>query len=398
MRCRSEGILATAVLTALIVVGPALPTLAAETSSSQLVIVREGTDFPDDLYAGALRVIIDGTLDGDLVAFAAEEVVVNGTVTGSLIAVAPTVTINGSVEGTVRMSGNRLSVTGEVGGDVVSAAATIELTPTSRVGGDVLVWAWTGRALGTIGADLSGTFRNLGLAGTIRGGVDVTVTGLEIVDELLVERDLGYRSDAVALGLERARVDGVVVNKSPLPPNIRIRALGVLGRFLTVIMLSVAALSVAYGWPQRTGAAITEVRKRPVRRWLTGAAILFSPLLALGAAALLINLAPAAAAFPLLAVLLPLVLALVGLVFALSLIAGAPAAGWLGGALFPKLDLYGAILAGAIIAGLVWYLPVVGWLVPLILLPLGLGAWIRVWTGQTSASGSDSSDPISSSS
>jgi hypothetical protein len=271
MPCRSEGVLA-AVLTALIVAGPVVPVLAAETSSSQLVIVREGTDFPDDLYAGALRVIIDGTLDGDLVAFAAEEVVVNGTVTGSLIAVAPTVTINGSVEETVRMSGNRLSVSGEVGGDVVSAAARYRAHPTSRVDGDVLAWAWTGRALGTIGADLSGTFRSLDLAGTIRGGVDVTVTGLEIVDELLVERDLGYRSDAVAVGLERARVDGVIVNKSPLPPNIRVRALGVLGRFLTVIMLSVAALSVAYGWPQRTGAAITEVGKQPLRRWLTGAA------------------------------------------------------------------------------------------------------------------------------
>jgi cytoskeletal protein CcmA (bactofilin family) len=397
MRCRSEGILA-AVLTALIVAGPALPALAAETSSSQLVIVRAGTVFPDDLYAGALRVIIDGTLEGDLVAFAAEEVVVNGTVTGSLIAVAPNVTINGSVEETVRMSGNRLTVTGEVGGDVVAAAAGIELTPTSRVEGDVLAWAWSGRALGTIGGDLSGTFRRLDLAGTIRGGVDVTVTGLEIVEELLVERDLGYRSDAVAVGLERARVDGVVVNKSPLPPNIRVRALGVLGRFLTMIMLSVAALSIAYGWPRRTCAAITEVRKRPVRRWLTGAVVLFSPLLALGASALLLNLAPAAAAFPLLAVLLPLFLGLVGLVFALSLIAGAPAAGWLGGALFKKLDLYGAILAGSIIAGVVWYLPLVGWLVPLILLPLGLGAWIKVWTGQTSASGSDSSEPISSSS
>jgi hypothetical protein len=87
-----------------------------------------------------------------------------------------------------------------------------------------------------------------------------------------------------------------------------------------------------------------------------------------------------------------------GLVFALSLIAGAPTAGWLGGVLFKKLDLYGAILAGAIIAGVVWYLPVVGWFVPLILLPLGLGAWIKVWTGQTSASASSSSDPISSSS
>ena len=72
-------------------------------------------------------------------------------------------------------------------------------------------------------------------------------------------------------------------------------------------------------------------------------------------------------------------LALFGLSFAVSLVAGAPAVGWLGGVLFQRLDLYGAILAGAVAAGAVWYLPWVGWVVPAIALPLGLGAWIAAW-------------------
>lgn len=397
MRCRSKGALA-AVLTALALAGPALPALAAETSSSQFVIIREGTVFPGDLYAGAIRVIVDGTLDGDLVAFAAEEVIVNGTVTGSLIAVAPTVTVNGKVEKTVRMAGNRLTVSGDVGSDVVATAVGIELTPTAQIGGDVLVWSWNANALGTIGADLTGTIRHLDLAGTVRGDVDVTVTRLEIVGDLTVARDLGYRSHAEAVGLERAQVDGVVVNKSPLPPNLRVRALWILGRFLIIVMLSVAALSVAYGWPGRTSAAVAQVRHHPVRRWMTGAAILFSPLLVGAASAVILQFAPAAAAFPLLVVLLPLMLALVGLVFALTLIAGAPAAGWLGAVLVKKLDLYGAILVGSITAGLVWYLPVIGWLVPLLLLPLGLGAWIKAGTTQSSESGSASSGLITTSS
>lgn len=390
MRCRSKGALA-AVLTALAVAGPAIPALAAETSSSQFVIIREGTVFPGDLYAGAIRVIVDGTLDGDLVAFAAEEVIVNGTVTGSLIAVAPIVTVDGEVEETVRMSGQRLTVSGDVGGDVVAAAVGVELTPTAQVGGDVLAWSWSMSALGTIGGDLTGTFRRLDLAGTVRGNVDVTVRVLEVIDDLFVARDLGYRSHDEAVGVERAQVNGVVVNKSPLPPNIRVRALWILGRFLLFILLSLAALSVAYGWPARTGAAVAEVRHRPMRRWMTGAAILFSPLLVGAASAVILQLAPAATAFPLLVVVVPLTLGLVGLVLALTLIAGAPAVGWLGGALVQKLDLYGAILVGSITAGVVWYLPVIGWLVPLVLLPLGLGAWVQAWAGQSSDSGSTSS-------
>jgi uncharacterized membrane protein len=38
--------------------------------------------------------------------------------------------------------------------------------------------------------------------------------------------------------------------------------------------------------------------------------------------------------------------------------------------------MYGSILAGSALAALFWMVPLVGWLVPLVVLPTGLGAWM----------------------
>jgi hypothetical protein len=199
-----------------------------------------------------------------------------------------------------------------------------------------------------------------------------------------VTGDLGFRSQAEAAGLDMAEVGGAVVEKEVLPANLRVRAIGLLGRILITIVLSVAALSAAYGWPGRTERAIGEAGRNPIGKWLRGALVLFSPLLAAGVTGLILGLAPAAVAFPLLAVLVPVVLALAGVTLALAVVAGAPIAGWLGGVAFKRLDRYGAILAGSLIIGAMWWIPVVGWLVPLVVLPWGLGAWMSSWRDQSS--------------
>ena len=74
-----------------------------------------------------------------------------------------------------------------------------------------------------------------------------------------------------------------------------------------------------------------------------------------------------------------MVLAAAGVVMALSLVAGIPAVGRLGTLIYKRDDVYLAILIGSLIAGVVWLLPYVGFLVPLIVLPLGLGGWMLSW-------------------
>lgn len=356
----------------------ALPAMAAETANSEFVIIREGDVVADDLYAGAIRVVVEGRIDGDLIAFAAEEVVINGSVGGSVVAVTPTVTVGGSVDGSLRTVASSVTVDGRVEGDLVATGLDLELGPDSSVNGEVLAWVWTMRSLGEVG-ELSGTQRTLELGGSVDADVDVSVDRLRIVAPLAVGGDLGFRSENDAEGLDHATVVGVVVDKEPLPPNIRVRALMLFARFLVVLFLTIAALTVSWGWPHRTRAAMDAVRRAPLRSWGTGALVVFSPLILVALAALIVALAPAAASFPLLLIFAPLILATIGVVGAVSLVAGVPAVGWLGSKLFPRRSVHVAVLVGSSIAGVVWFLPILAWLIPIALLPLGLGAWSRAW-------------------
>jgi hypothetical protein len=38
--------------------------------------------------------------------------------------------------------------------------------------------------------------------------------------------------------------------------------------------------------------------------------------------------------------------------------------------------MFGAIAVGSLLAGILWMVPLLGWIVPLVILPWGLGAWL----------------------
>jgi cytoskeletal protein CcmA (bactofilin family) len=365
-----------AVVAAGFVLGSTSTASAAETAASELVIIPEADTVEGDLYAVASRILIEGVVDGDLIAFAAEEVVITGEVIGSVTAVAPIVVVRGVVDGSVRTTANRVEVSGSVEGDLVGAAVTVELMPESSVEGDVLIWAYRLTAAGTIGADMEGSQRVLELEGSVKGDVDVSVGRLVVTGPLEVGGDLGYRSEREAEGLEQADVAGVVARKTPLPPNIRVRALGILTRLLVVLGLTSAALLVGWGWPDRTALAGDRARSRPWRSWWSGALVILSPVIVAAVAALIAAITPASAFVPLLAIFAPVIVALSGMVLVLLLVAGVPSVLAIGHALRGDRGMFGAIVFGSVVAGVVWLLPYVGWLLPLVVLPLGLGAWV----------------------
>ena len=388
MRSLSRRLIPAVVAGGLLATG-ALPAVAAETANSEFVIIQPDDVLEDDLYAGAIKVVVEGVIDGDLIAFAGEEVVIEGKVTGSVIAVAPRIMVNGEIGGSLRATGNDVWIDGTVGRDVVVAAFDVQLGSGSKVGNDVVVWSWELAALGQIGGDLTGSQRRFSVAGEVDGDIEVSVGQVTVVDTLSVGGDFGYRSDREAQGLDNATVVGAVVHKTPLPPNIRVRALKFFGRFLVIVFLTITALAIAWGWPHRTQRAIQSVKDAPAKSWGSGVLVMASPLFLALIAGLVVGFAPAAASFPLMAILGPLILAALGLVLALSVVAGIPAVGRLGGLTSKRLDIYGALLVGAGLTGLIWLLPIVGWLVPLVVLPLGLGGWMLSWKADLEAQAPD---------
>jgi hypothetical protein len=378
MRYRSRTVLVVAAASFLLL-GLASAASAAETAGSELVIISEDDVIVDDLYAAGSRVIIDGTLDGDLIAFAGEDILIRGEVTGSVYAVAPVVKVEGQVGRSLRSTGDSLEVTGTVGHDVVAAVRRVEIGETSAIGNDVVLWAWAVTAEGSIGGTLSGTMRSLDLAGSVEGDVDVTVSRLSVTDSLEVSGDLGYRSDDAADGLDQASVGGAVVKKTPRPPNIRVRALNLLARMLVVMLLTGTALLVAWGWPAQTDRAGSAARASWLKAYGWGALVILSPLILSAGVGLILALAPASASLPLLAIFAPVILALLGIVLALSLVAGVPAVVMLGQLLPGRYSVYGSIVVGSVVVGIAWLTPLIGPLVPLLALPLGMGGWIIGW-------------------
>ena len=375
MRSLSRA-LSTIGLASALLVALAAPAMAAETASSDVVIIREEVVISDDLYAAGVRVIIEGKVDGDLIAFAAEDVLIEGEVTGSVFALASELNVSGVVGGSVRAGVRRLEITGTVGKDVVGAVLNSELGDSAAIENDVLLWAVNLALRGSIGGDLSGTAARIELEGSVDGDVALAVSRLSVTGPLDVSGDLGYRSEDEAPGIDQAVVGGVIAHQAPLPFNVKVRALGLLARLLAVIGLTAAALLVAWSWPRRTEGAADAATARPIRAFGTGLLVMLSPALLAVAVGLVVAVAPPTASLPLLAILAPLVLALGGVVLALFLVAGVPAVLTIGRRIPGEYGLYGSVLAGAAFVGVIWLIPLVGWLVPIVVLPLGMGAWI----------------------
>lgn len=358
------------------VFGLALPAAGAETESSELIIITEDDVVTGDLYAVGNRILIRGRIEGDLIALAGEDVRIEGEVTGSVMAMAPEVVVTGAIGNSLRATSPDVLVEGTIAGDVFVGSVDFGLSADGIIEGDLVLWAWNADLAGLVGGNLEGSLRSLRLAGEVGHEVAVAVRRLTVTDTLEVGGDLTYRSDDDAEGIEQAKVGGAVVRQEPLPPNIRLRALGLVGRFMLAIVLSATALLVVWRWPERTEEAMEGFRTHPIGAYLLGGLVMIVPALLTIVAFLIYSFTPSTAALPLVGAMVPLILASFGLVLALALISGIPVIAWLGTFLGKKLTIAGAVGMGAAVASIFWLLPVVGWLVPLLALTGGLGGWI----------------------
>ncbi len=352
----------------------ALPAQAAELTASDLVLVDTGTVVADDLYAAGNRVLILGRVEGDLLVSSFSDVMVSGSVSGDILGVAGAVTVTGHVGGSVRVMTPTLVVTGEVAGDVVSVAWDQIIG--GEVGSDVLMWAFRTKIDGRVGGHVRGQSRRLSLEGAVDGNVDVTVNHLTVSEGAAVGGDLGYRSPRPSDEVARADVGGTVTHRTPLAPNVRLRALGVLAKLLLSLMAGVVGLLVMWAAPTASARAAAAVRASWWRSWLRGLLVCLAPLVVVGAGAAFLALTPFEAALPVLAVLLPVFLAVVGILAALGFAAPAAVFPWLGNPANQERSPVKAFLLGLVVVTVAAQLPWLAVVVAAVVIPTGIGGWV----------------------
>jgi cytoskeletal protein CcmA (bactofilin family) len=359
----------------LIVMGCLATPADAEVTQSDLVIVRPEDTITEDLYAAGNSIRIEGRIEGDLYAVAFNEIVVTGIVTGDVVAIASRIEITGTIEGSLRVAGGRVLMHGGVGHDMLVASWTTEVGAEGAVGRDLLSWSNQLEMGGSVDRNLQGNASMLDIAGEVEGRVVVAVGRMRVEPSARIGGDIVYQSVREA-EIESVDVGGNVIRRTALPANVRLRGLRVLTLTLAILGLTAMAMTVTWLWPRRVADTVAQARSG-VRTWLTGLAVVLSPLAAAGVLALLVGLSPPEAGIPLALVLLPLVLGLLGVVVMAALVGFVPVAGLIGRRLLPKRSVAAGVLTGMAVLFVGLLIPVVSWLVVIVGTPLGIGSWVR---------------------
>lgn len=357
-------------------------------SASNNIIIPEGRVIGEDLFAAAgRRVIVEGTIRGDLTVVT-QELIVTGEVEGDINGFAWNVDVTGEIGGSVRVVGWDVDVGGAVADDVVTLARSLDVT--GDIGRDVLVAAISARHSGRAAGELRGELLwGLRVDGFVGEDIDVGVHRLEITESASVGDAVAWRQGLISQNVRgwSSRVDvaagadvGIVAEVQPRPTDLTYRALRLLFhvlRFVGFIFLGMLLLAV---FPRVTRRATEKAWNRPGGTFILGLVLL-----------LLVPIAAIVSFFTI--ILAPLGLLALGLwVFALF-VGAVPALTALGrrGMSSPR-----SFVASFVTAAVVWRLlriiPLAGFLIWLLVTIWGIGAWALALWGTWRDSGQGPAD------
>lgn len=172
MKSRTHKLLNAAILLVLLSLIVVTPAYAYDGRSGDKVTIQASQVIDDDLYVGANEFVLDGTVNGDTVAFG-QIVTVNGTVNGDLITAAQTVVVNGTVTGNIRMAGSVLYV-GEkarIAGDLLGAGYSLEIRKGATIGRDLVSATAQTLDAATVGRNVLAYTGALQIDGNVAGDV-----------------------------------------------------------------------------------------------------------------------------------------------------------------------------------------------------------------------------------
>jgi hypothetical protein len=351
---------------------PGLPTLAGGGTA----IVTSAQTETEDYYALAGKVIVEGRIEGDLIAVT-QELIITGEVEGDVLAVVwGTARIGGNVGGSVRIAAQSVTTDGFIGDDLVVATYSGDLG--GEVGRDILTSSF-GIDLGArVGRDVRGQVYSFRLDGDVTRNLDVTVNGIVVGAGSSVGGDLVYKANREGTISGGAEFGGQVVRQRVRYP-IQIRAIQSLVGILSVLAFLLTGLVLFWLMRRTLPRAAVAVERRPWRSFGIGlVAMVLTPFLA---AALAISL-----------VGLPLAVALIGLWLGALFVGPVPAVTAAADRVFKgRFGLIGAFVAGALVwRGAMWLIPFVGSFLYVLAVLMGVGGWLAgAWDARTEHDRSD---------
>jgi hypothetical protein len=253
-------------LLALLAVLPASSAMAADIRGEDTIIIASGDVIDDDLYLAAQKIVINGTVNGDVMCIG--DTTVNGIINGSLTAVGSTMVIDGEITHAVRVAGGNIDIRGKVGKDVMVAGTSIDIQKTAQIGRDLVFATEKIRVDALIEDGIKGYGGTADLASQVNGNVDVQVTNLTIESTADIQGNLVYNSKNEVEIITGAHIGGTTTHnipaatKQPVIPT----AVKVWFRVVCFIMTLVTGGLIILLAPKRATAVAASIKRKP---WLS---------------------------------------------------------------------------------------------------------------------------------
>ncbi len=332
------------------------------------ITIAKGEVIDDDLYLFGTTIVIDGTVNGNVIV-AGTTVKINGTVNGAADIAATDLVVNGVVSQSVRAAANSVTIVGSIGEDLLLAANTAEIGADAGIGRDLIAYANTLTLDGAVERRLSGGMGTLNLNGAVGTDVDIDVDSLVIADGARIGRDLTYRSNEAAEIASGAQIGGEITAEESAVTDVEegfsfdSYVPAVIGLLMAVVYGTV----LLFGFPRLTVAASNQ--------------LIGSPLLSLGLGVVFLIVVPILSVIVMITVVgIPLgIVAL--LLYGIALFSGQVFVGMsIGRLIFSfftdanrRLIQFVGLLLGLIILFALGFIPYVGAWIPLLVAIFGLG-------------------------
>lgn len=326
--------------------------------TGEMVTITPEQVVEDDFYGMGNTVVVSGEVTSDLLA-AGADMTVNGKVGADITVVTARLDIHGTVGDDVRALAGEVVVAGEIKGDLVVVAKTLKVLSTAKVDGDILFFGTDADINGVVGGDIFGTNEKMRVDSEVGGVIDVTTMALTLGDKANVKGDVSYASFNELVRAQNAQVEGEVVRNDPVYPKEENNvAKDVLILFLITAFASLVCYLFFRGFLQKV---VIHTREHIVRNALIGFGILF--VMPIAALILIISALGSLLGF---ALLVAYCLLLLSTFIAMGVVAGSIIAQTAKGSGEVSIAF---ILLGVFSVNALFYVPVVG---PIILMMLSL--------------------------
>lgn len=247
------------------------------------IVVLPSTAVVDsDYFVHGRTVEISGTVNGDLYVMGGQ-VFIDGTVNGDVLALGGSIEISGTVSNDVRLLAGQVLVTGDIQRSFTGVAATLELSPSSRVGRSAVIVSGNADIESSIGRNLRLYSSSVRISNQVRGKVSASVGQLRLTSKTVIDGPLEYWSNKTALIDPNAVVKGGVIHRPSffydLMHNKMFRWLKIGSKFAGLVMnffysFIIGLIMLRY-FPQRINSTIEMLNTKPAQSAVAGIVLIF---------------------------------------------------------------------------------------------------------------------------